>query len=281
MVPTNSLLTCNSSDCTHTWHLFEAPVCKKIALTQRICNVVFHILTLGIPLVIYHILNLGIPPNIHHPRIFPTKTPSENQNYSDMSSQAIASVLPELEEIQNAKYKEYSDEEKFEMIMGPKIVEIVSNLFLANEQAVGMDNPNALDDLKRKNISHILCCLPESDSQPAGTSERTRFYFPSDFNYTRMPIGDSPNNGDLFIEELEKSISAIERARKVGQGIVVHCNAGSSRSPSVVIGYLMWKYKVSFSQAQNYVSQKRWVQIDNFQNALSDHTHKIQHFQIN
>ena len=36
-------------------------------------------------------------------------------------------------------------------------------------------------------------------------------------------------------------IDFIDSAVKDSQGVLVHCNAGVSRSGAVVVGYLMWK----------------------------------------
>ncbi|MBA3956847.1 MAG: hypothetical protein H0X51_00420 [Parachlamydiaceae bacterium] len=47
----------NNVDCLHSNHLFLQPLCHKQALLRKIGNVVFHILTLGIPLAIYRVIS--------------------------------------------------------------------------------------------------------------------------------------------------------------------------------------------------------------------------------
>jgi len=49
-------VTANQS-CAHSSHLFLDPLCENQSLLQRIVNVAFHILTLGIPLAIYHVMS--------------------------------------------------------------------------------------------------------------------------------------------------------------------------------------------------------------------------------
>ncbi len=41
--------------------------------------------------------------------------------------------------------------------------------------------------------------------------------------------------------------------------VLVHCQAGVSRSASVVIAFLIKKFKVDFSEALNFVQSKRKV----------------------
>ncbi len=41
--------------CIHSHHLFAHPLCENQPLLKRIANVVFHVLTLGIPLAVYHV----------------------------------------------------------------------------------------------------------------------------------------------------------------------------------------------------------------------------------
>lgn len=43
--------------CIHSNHLFSHPLCEEQSILKRIANVVFHILTLGIPLAIYRIIS--------------------------------------------------------------------------------------------------------------------------------------------------------------------------------------------------------------------------------
>lgn len=64
-----------------TCHLFSSPLCDELPLLQKIANVVFHILTLGIPLVIYYFVTW----------CFPRLTSEQDEN-KDFIADAINSV---------------------------------------------------------------------------------------------------------------------------------------------------------------------------------------------
>ncbi len=47
------------------------------------------------------------------------------------------------------------------------------------------------------------------------------------------------------------------KGKEDGYNILVHCARGKSRSASMVIGYLIWKEKISFEEAYYRVKKKR------------------------
>jgi protein-tyrosine phosphatase len=56
---------------------------------------------------------------------------------------------------------------------------------------------------------------------------------------------------------LAKSSEIIDKALSKGQHILVHCNAGVSRAPSIVIAYLILKRVMSYDEAFNLVKAAR------------------------
>lgn len=72
-----------------------------------------------------------------------------------------------------------------------------------------------------------------------------------------LKIEDSP---DCQIKDLfEKAHEFIERAKINNSGVLVHCRAGISRSPTIVISYLMKIYCMTFDYAFNLVKTKRSI----------------------
>ncbi|KAJ7673979.1 protein-tyrosine phosphatase-like protein [Mycena polygramma] len=56
---------------------------------------------------------------------------------------------------------------------------------------------------------------------------------------------------------LEAACVYIERALRRGEGVLVHCQQGVSRSPSIVIAYLIRNHAMSYDAALAFVRRKR------------------------
>jgi len=56
---------------------------------------------------------------------------------------------------------------------------------------------------------------------------------------------------------LPECFEFISRAQRMGENFLVHCVAGISRSPSVLIAYFMVKYSVDYYTARDYVNKGR------------------------
>ena len=114
--------------------------------------------------------------------------------------------------------------------------EIIPNkLYLGNNESA-----KNLDILKNNQITSILICgyfLSE--------------FFPGQFIYKTLEIQD--NEYEIIINSLIKGIEFIEKNKT----ILVHCREGISRSSAIVIGYVMYKEKKSYIEAENFVRTKK------------------------
>jgi protein-tyrosine phosphatase len=78
-----------------------------------------------------------------------------------------------------------------------------------------------------------------------------------EFNYLRCPIEDNVNAEiELYFDVCA---DFIEEMRNDGRTTLVHCRGGISRSPSIVIAYLIKYRKFSLSDAYKLVSRNRRI----------------------
>jgi protein-tyrosine phosphatase len=117
--------------------------------------------------------------------------------------------------------------------------EIVSNLYLGSSF-----NAYNLNELKKNNINVIINISDDIDN-----------FHENKFIYYKFKISD--NNSDDITEILNTTYDIINKHLDDGDNILVHCYMGASRSASVVIHYLMKKYKLSYDTAKGIVIIKR------------------------
>jgi hypothetical protein len=95
------------------------------------------------------------------------------------------------------------------------------------------------DYLQSEGVSHILSVC---------------FVHPSvEGTLPRKIINIQDDESENILKHFKESILYIESSEKV----FVHCMAGVSRSPTIVIAYLMWKNKMKFYDAYFLVANKR------------------------
>lgn len=80
-------------------------------------------------------------------------------------------------------------------------------------------------------------------------------WFPDTFAYMQVPLEDSLRENVL--PKLGKIIRFIEHGIANGEGVLVHCGAGISRSATVVIAYLMKKHGWTRDKTIEFVKAKR------------------------
>jgi protein-tyrosine phosphatase len=122
---------------------------------------------------------------------------------------------------------------------------IISNLSSINQidEKIFLGNYyGALNKLELElyGITHILNCalgLPNPH--------------PDFFKYENLDMIDVEEEN--LLHYLERALKFIDRADKV----YIHCHAGISRSASIVIGYFMYKNKISYEESYNIVKKKR------------------------
>jgi len=115
------------------------------------------------------------------------------------------------------------------------IDQILDNMYLGNITA-----SKDQETLISRGITHILVCADD-----------LKCYYPEKYEYLKLPLKDVPDQ-DLF-PHFPAAINFIEKSKV----ILVHCAAGASRSPSIVISYLMFKNRWKYAEAYDFVHKKR------------------------
>ena len=102
-----------------------------------------------------------------------------------------------------------------------------------------------LEELKRNNIKYILNCAVECKNEN----------LPSDIKELHLKLVDEP---EFDIRKYFKQTNDfINKVRTAGGNLLVHCKVGLSRSPTVIIAYLMKYYEFTADSAINYIKRKR------------------------
>ena len=117
--------------------------------------------------------------------------------------------------------------------------EIIPNLYLGNKES-----SRNIQKLKELNIKKVLTIM--NYGAPSYTPE-------DNIKHKIISIAD------IVSENIMKYFRECLNFIKGEEKILVHCMAGSSRSATIVIAYLMWKEKKSFHDELNFVSGKRYI----------------------
>jgi hypothetical protein len=77
-----------------------------------------------------------------------------------------------------------------------------------------------------------------------------------DIKYFTIPIYDNSENH--IYSHINKALEFIEEAQSNNDGnILIHCYMGSSRSASITLAYLIYKYNFTLSKGLKYLKKKR------------------------
>jgi len=130
--------------------------------------------------------------------------------------------------------------EEEEMSYPSKILDF---LFLGDEES-----SLSQDVLANLGITHVVSVLPLSPDSAK---------FAPIIKYCQCPIEDFSSRDIRAYFELARVFT--DEAKKINGKVLVHCLAGVSRSPTVVISYIMQALKMSLREAFHHVLSRRSV----------------------
>ncbi|RWS25686.1 serine/threonine/tyrosine-interacting protein-like isoform X2 [Leptotrombidium deliense] len=138
-------------------------------------------------------------------------------------------------------------QQEWEYQMRREMQEIIPGLFLG-PYAAAMKTKQ--EDLIKHGITHILCVRQNCESNVIKTN------FPGVFEYKIVEIADSPT--EKIIPVFDEAREFIGNCLRKGGKVLVHGNAGISRSAALVIAYVMEHCNFSSQDALRCVQKKRF-----------------------
>ncbi|XP_058792523.1 serine/threonine/tyrosine-interacting protein B-like [Phymastichus coffea] len=132
-------------------------------------------------------------------------------------------------------------------VMRRSMQEIVRGLYLGPYSAA---SKSKLDSLLECGITHIICVRQNIEAH------FIRPNFPERFQYLVLDIADSTTEN--IIQHFQKVKQFIDQALNSGGQVLVHGNAGISRSAALVLAYLMETYGLTQQKAYAILQQRRF-----------------------
>ncbi|KAK2582462.1 hypothetical protein KPH14_004768 [Odynerus spinipes] len=125
--------------------------------------------------------------------------------------------------------------------------EVVPGLYLGPYSAASRSKLQSLLD---HGITHIVCVRQDIEAH------FIRPNFPDTFKYLVLDIADTATEN--IIQHFQKVKTFIDEGINSGGQVLVHGNAGISRSAALVLAYVMETYGLSQTRAYAIVQQKRF-----------------------
>jgi protein-tyrosine phosphatase len=127
---------------------------------------------------------------------------------------------------------------------------INSGIFIGNICSV-ISTTKSNDILEERDIKVVISALTEEEYEDNMIAEQD---FPN-AEWHRLVIDDNPN--EPISTHFYTVHTIISKAISNKKNVIVHCAAGMSRSPTLVLAYLMIENKWRYEEAYNYMKTKR------------------------
>ena len=147
--------------------------------------------------------------------------------------------------------------------------QVTDNIYLGN-----IYDAQNIDKLLKLGIKKVLSLITDTQL----------LIYPKSIEHKLIKINDLPREN--IIKYFGECLLFINDDKK----ILVHCFAGSSRSATIIIAYLMWKNKMKYEDALDFVQKKRFIvypnegfreQLKLFENELKKNNYDINKIKFN
>ncbi|CAF0959705.1 unnamed protein product [Adineta steineri] len=155
---------------------------------------------------------------------------------------AIKTEYPHLIECPIEQIKHKTDDDLIPVPATPESIdkenvvmtEIIPHIFVGN-----LNDAQNLDRLTQHGITHVVNCTPDLP-----------FYWENKHKCLRIDVLDLPSQN--IRKYFDTAVEFIDNALRSKGNVLVHCSAGISRSPTLVLAYLMkknhWTLDVAFDK---------------------------------
>lgn len=181
----------------------------------------------------------------------PRSCPSSPANHHDESSSP--QTAPPVHNCQNLLTNTDKDIDNHPM------THIIDGLYIGSES-----NAKSLEELSSEQIRNIV-----------NVTSHVPLYHSEQFQYCHLPADDTQKQS--LLEYFDRAYSFIHHAIENNEKVLVHCVAGISRSPAIVIGFLMRYAKMTMNDAYEFVKRKRAIVSPNlnFMGQLLEYERKL------
>jgi len=137
------------------------------------------------------------------------------------------------------------------------MTKITKRLFLGNDH-------DASDEaaLRKAKITHVLSMVARKwDEKPRGTFDWKPkiFDWKKDIKRMCVPLRDDGKSDVIKLLEKKELWKFITNSQKKKKKLLIHCQMGMNRSPTMVMGFLMKYENITFHQAWRKVKKKRII----------------------
>lgn len=183
-------------------------------------------------------MSLSITPTQSSPKIIQDECITKRSKSLLLDLSAITThTNADLDNSINREPNDQLDSIRFDQHSGPS--EILPHLYLGSEY-----HATHPEWLRKNNITYIL-----------NVSNRSPYIDENEFDYKHLPVRDSNDSDITFI--FEEAFAYINKVRDAGKKILVHCQAGISRSATICIAYLMNEEGRGMDEAMDYIRGMR------------------------
>jgi protein-tyrosine phosphatase len=137
-----------------------------------------------------------------------------------------------------------------------RYTEVIDRLYVGSSPLA----PKDIKELKKMGITAVMNLQTDADMLfwRIDWDKMNRTYAKSDIKVYRYPIRDFDK--EMLAEKLEGGIALLDSILAMEYKVYLHCNAGLNRSPTMAVGYLVRKMRISRHDAARLIMARYYCE---------------------